>query len=393
MVKKAIKIVLRDGATGGRSSTSSSRKRKRSAAATSNGGNAAAHVPALFRSVPQPAAAVAAADADADNGNGFNLDLDVDDMPCDTLLALRSLVSKGVAALCPLNAAGGSLPFVLKPMLHHALLSSVSATSNGGGTNNNNNDAKIEESNKILSAGAATGVTVELDELRRNNAVRLLQLHGTGDAERDVAVMDTQTFEWGVKDAFAATAASGSTNLQQHSTELCKWFVSNFAVWNQPFVHHEAIRSSLLECKDLPAQCRDASLVVDHLVGIGLLLPRNNASSSSSDRTYWFTLPGLGPAARAIADGRRRILSKVQRSNYGEIKRSVLEVGAVPSSRRVGAGQSLVRQGGADVVEMPAAFCIRDLLSRGQITIRETPAGQFVRVSTGERVAKASSNI
>lgn len=389
MAKKAIKIVLRDGATGGRSSTSASRKRKRSAAATSNGGNAAAHVPALFRSVPQPAAAVAAADADADNGNGFNLDLDVDDMPCDTLLALRSLVSKGVAALCPLNAAGGSLPFVLKPMLHHALLSSVSATSNGGGTNNNNNDAKIEESNKILSAGAATGVTVELDELRRTNAVRLLQLHGTGDAERDVAI--TQTFECGVRDAFSV--AAGSTNLHQYSIELCKWFVSNLAVWNQPFVHHEAIRSSLLECKDLPAQCRDASLVVDHLVGIGLLLPRNNASSSSSDRTYWFTLPGLGPAARAIADGRRRILSKVQRSNYGEIKRSVLEVGAVPSSRRVGAGQSLVRQGGADVVEMPAAFCIRDLLSRGQITIRETPAGQFVRVSTGERVAKASSNI
>ena len=74
-------------------------------------------------------------------------------------------------------------------------------------------------------------------------------------------------------------------------------------------------------------------------------------------------------------------MSKVQRSNYGEIKRSVLEVGAIPSSKRLGAGQSLVRQGRADVVEMPAAFCIRDLLSRGQITLRGTPAGQFVRVS------------
>ena len=198
MVKKAIKIVLRDGATGGSSSTSASRKRKRSAAATSSdGGNAAAHVPALFRSVPQPAVAVAAADADADNGP-FNLDLDMDDMPCDTLLAVRSLISKGVAALCPLSAAGGSLPFVLKPMLHHALLSSVSATSNGGASNNNDNDAKIEETNRILTVGAATGVAVELDELRRTNAVRLLQLHGTGDAARDVAVVDTQTFEWGV---------------------------------------------------------------------------------------------------------------------------------------------------------------------------------------------------
>ena len=381
MVKKAIKIVLRDGGSGGRSRTSSSRKRKRSAAATTtNSAGNAAHVPALLRTVPQPAA-VAAAGADADNGNDFNLDLDADDVPCDTLLALRSLISKGVAALCPLatNAASsGSLPFVLKPMLHDALLSSTSSTSNAGASNDNGD---IEETNKILSAGAATGVTVELDELRRTNAVRLLQLHGTGDAARDVAVMDTQTFECGLRDAFVAAAATGSTNLYQHSTDLCKWFVSNLAVWNQPFVQHEAIRSSLLEHNDLPTLCRDVSLVVDHLVGTGLLLPRNNASSSSSDRTYWFTLPGLGPAARAIADGRRRILSKVQRSNYGEIKRSVLEVGAVPSSKRVGAGQSLVRQSGTDVVEMPAAFCIRDLLSRGQITLRGTPAGQFVRVS------------
>ena len=163
MVKKAIKIVLRDGGSGGRSRTSSSRKRKRSAAATTtNSAGNAAHVPALLRTVPQPAA-VAAAGADADNGNDFNLDLDADDVPCDTLLALRSLISKGVAALCPLatNAASsGSLPFVLKPMLHDALLSSTSSTSNAGASNDNGD---IEETNKILSAGAATGVTVELD--------------------------------------------------------------------------------------------------------------------------------------------------------------------------------------------------------------------------------------
>ena len=80
--------------------------------------------------------------------------------------------------------------------------------------------------------------------------------------------------------------------------------------------------------------------------------------------------------------------------NYGEIKRSVLEAGMMPPSRRFEPGKSLVayptdshkldRQGSSTIdLAMPAAFCIRDLLSRGQITIHETPAGQFVRVGEG----------
>ena len=404
--KKAIKIVLKKGG-----SSTGTRKRKHP---PSHHGNASTKtkesVPALFRSVPTRAAAAA-----ADNKNKHSIydtlsTLDgIDfDVPCDTLLALRSLLSKGAAAVCPLRSnADAGLPFVLKPMLHHALLSSVSSQSNQGKGNDATN---IEETNKVLSAGAATGVTVELDGLRRDNVVRLLQLQGTGgveDSGNDIAILETTSFEQGIRDAFALledaddargtkqTFSSSRNDLRLYSNDLCAWFISNLSSWNQAFVNYDVIAASLAT---LPTPCRNPPCVIDYLVGIGLLLPRRASSASTrpSDRSYWFTLPGIGKASKSIADGRQRVLNKIRRSNYGEIKRSVLEAGMMPPSRRFEPGKSLVahptdshkldQQGSSTIdVAMPAAFCIRDLLSRGQITIHETPAGQFVRVGHGER--------
>ena len=388
--KKAIKIVLKKGGS----------KRKYS---PSPGNASSKSVPALFRSVPTPAAAAGdAEDKQSMYGTLPPLDDGDFDLPCDTLLALRSLVSKGAAAVCPLrtNTTTAGLPFVLKPMLHHALLSSVSLQPNpergNGGTN-------VEETNKILSAGAATGVTVELDDLRRQNIVRLLQLQGTGSVEdsgNDIAIMETHFFERGVRDAFVLLEEvdddhitkqafpSAGDDLRQYSNDICQWFLDNLSSWNQAFVNYDAIHLSLAS---LTAPCRYASRVIDYLVGIGLLLPRRASSASTrlSDRSYWFTLPGLGKASKSIAESRCRVLNKIRRSNYGEIKRSVLEAGMMPSSRKFEPGKSLVAhnldQQGSNSVElaMPAAFCIRDLLSRGQITIHETPAGQFVRVGQG----------
>lgn len=398
--KKAIKIVLKKGG-----SSTVTRKRKHSPSLGNTSTKTKESVPALFRSVPSHAAAGNTEDKQHIYDTLPSLDDGDFDVPCDTLLALRSLVSKGAAAVCPLRTNTACLPFVLKPMLHHALLSSVSSQSNPGKCNGNNtHDAtNIEETNKILSAGAATGVAVELDDLRRKNVVRLLQLHGTGgveDSGNDLAIMETNIFEQGVRDAFGVpeqaydgvnikeTFSSSSTDLRRYSNDLCHWFTNNLSRWNQAFVSHDAIVASLVS---LPAPCREASRTIDYFVGIGLLLPRRASSASTrlSDRSYWFTLPGLGQASKSIADGRQRVLNKIRRSNYGEIKRSVLEAGMMPSSRRGGPGKSLVidshtldQQGSNTIdVAMPASFCIRDLLSRGQITVHETPAGQFVRVS------------
>lgn len=427
--KKAIKIVLKKG-----SGNPGARKRKLSSAndASISTGARKERVPALLRSVPECAPSVSGARACTDDdydaicdalpslGSG---ELDV---PCDTLLALQSLISKDAAAICPLTSEDmcmhfdkRGVPFVLKPMLHHALLSSVSSKSNSDDAGDN--AGCIKETNKILSASSATGVTMELDDLRRRNIVRLLKMQGSGDlvdSGNDVAIMETSWFELGVRDAFVASAkvidggntkeafsAAASTSganrqrqqeqlndLRRCYPDLSQWVLSNLPNWNQAFVNYEAIESSLAA---LPLAFRDATRVIDHLVGIGLLLPRRASSASfrPSDRSYWFTLPGLGRASQSITDGRLRVLNKIRHSNYGEMKRSVLEVGMVPSSRRGGAGQSLVgRQGSSTMhVEMSAAFHIRDLLSRGQIAINETPAGQFVRLIDGAGKTSRSS--
>ena len=406
--KKAIKIVLKKGGSG----AGTTRKRKYAPSHGNASTKTKESVPALFRrSVPTAAAAAAAAATDAEDKQRIydtlhSLDDGDYDMPCDTLLALRSLVSKGAAAVCPLRTnSDAGLPFVLKPMLHHALLSSVSSQSNPG---EGSDATDIEETNKILSAGAATGVTVELDGLRRDNVVRLLQLQGTGgveDSGNDIAITETSLFEQGVRDAFVLleeagdgrdtkqTFPSAGNDLRRYSNDLCTWFISNLSSWNQAFVNYDAIAALLVS---LPAPCRNASRVIDYLVGIGLLLPRRASSASTrpSDRSYWFTLPGLGVASKSIANGRQRVLNKIRRSYYGEMKRSVLEAGMMPPSRRFEPGKSLVAypadshkldQKGSSTIDvaMPAAFCIRDLLSRGQIIIHETPAGQFVRAGEG----------
>jgi len=418
-----------------------SRKRKRPAAEARDQQQQRQqqHVPAIFRSLPKGRASAITDGTEIGNGKGSSVSCDAfgdavlpdeDLLPCDTLLALRSMVSKNSAAVCPLvnnnssnnnqlsgyhnaTAAPNGLPFVLKPMLHHALLSTVSSSTSGGSdytasigntTSSTNDDNVIQETNRTLSAGAATGVNVELEELRQSNVVRLIQLHGTGDAESDLAVMETAAYEHGVRDAFAASSKDrkGCVGLHPYSIDLCTWFISFLPRWTGKFVRHEAIRLALLDDDDtstaasglrLPAPCRDLSKLIHHLIGIGLLLPRNAGSTSvrQSDTSYWFTLPCMGVAAKSIADGRKRVLVKLKRSNYGEVRRAALEVGTLPSSKRAGASQSLVRSDGAGGggsggsgggIGMPAAFHIRDLLSRGEVRIRDTPAGQFIRIAS-----------
>ena len=154
-----------------------------------------------------------------------------EDVPCDVLLALRSLVRRGAAAVCaPAAAASRSYspppppsssdtppfrgaPFVLRPMLFQSLLSKVSSSSTRGRHHPLPDDCDpnaAEEANRIAAANASTGLNVEMDEMRRRNVVRIMQLHGTGDAEGDAAIMETDHYVAAALDAFAASAAGGT---------------------------------------------------------------------------------------------------------------------------------------------------------------------------------------
>ena len=85
-------------------------------------------------------------------------------LPCDILLALRSLVRRGAAAVCPSRdgwdeGAATAFAFVLLPMLRAALLSTVPSAPSVSFS------ASADETNRLLEAGAATGSAEDLSRL------------------------------------------------------------------------------------------------------------------------------------------------------------------------------------------------------------------------------------
>jgi len=110
---------------------------------------------------------------------------------------------------------------------------------------------------------------------------------------------------------------------------------------------------------------------INELIAVQLLLPRRLAGGggtagkmNSKYASYWFTLPKLGPAAKRIQEGRRRMINRLQRARpYGyELKRSKLELNASPGG-------------------MMGPFHVRDLLARGVVVVKETPNGQFIKLA------------
>uniref|UniRef100_A0A6V2AXM3 Uncharacterized protein n=1 Tax=Ditylum brightwellii TaxID=49249 RepID=A0A6V2AXM3_9STRA len=312
------------------------------------------------------------------------------ELPCDALLAVRSLLRRDACCYVHIDSSHTptqtthverrrcGIPFVLRPMIHYSLLSTVSSSSNSA------------KHNKILSANASTGVTMELNSLQSQNKIRLLQLHGTNtssssweeDREEDVAVMETHHYAQGVWDAFhlwccnSNTYSSATTKCdieqQQHQTkQFIQLFIASLPHMTGTTVTESMIQNAFMSQMQqqkqhsftLPASLSSPQKQIDKLIDLGLLLPKQNhhRTSSSSCSTYWFTFPKMGLSAKQIAKARSRIFTKLRRSMYKEIKRSVLES-----------------------KDPDGVFVVRDLLSRGKIKICVTTSGEeFVRLVDG----------
>ena len=121
-----------------------------------------------------------------------------------------------------------------------------------------------------------------------------------------------------------------------------------------------------------------------HLVHAGLLLPRRRCGGGGGDDGYWFTLPGLGKAAKSIVDGRTNLLRRLQSTRYKEKKRLVLEQDMEERGRRMRTAVT-VKEGSASdrkMVEQTGKFIVLDALSKGWIQVHESSTGeQFVRLS------------
>ena len=126
--------------------------------------------------------------------------------------------------------------------------------------------------------------------------------------------------------------------------------------------------------------------MIQQLVHASLLLPRRRCGDCADDDDgYWFSLPGLGKAAKSIVDGRTNLLRRLQASRYKEKKRSVLEhdINERGRRQRTALNNTSGGKGNKNVVEQTGKFIVLDLLSKGWIRIHETSSTgeQFVRLS------------
>ena len=302
------------------------------------------------------------------------------------------------------EGAATAFAFVLLPMLRAALLSTVPSAPSVSFS------ASADETNRLLEVGAATGSAEELSRLRRAGNVRVLRLHGTRaeGGEEDLAAMESPDYCRAVRDAFAlgrrmearmAARREVQTQVQQQAQEegaidrLERWYLFHLAAWARTYVTRADLRRALPPSASagllhrhqhhhhLPSPPPPPAVAVppvdriaDRLVALGLLLPRSGGGrggcvgpEDDGGASYWFALPGLGRAAAAVLEGRGAVLAKLRRSGHRELRRSSIEAG------EAGGGVKLV----------PPAFTVRDLLSRGVVTVRETPAGQFLRLRSG----------
>ena len=226
----------------------------------------------------------------------------------------------------------------------------------------------------------------DIKQLAAANKIRLLQLHGTaiarnglgwrgdGNDDEDIAVMETCAYE-----IASRMALDAHFHLKSEVKAECihEWFVGQLLpsftgkTWIlnsslESFIQSDAARNC--DATNKKWNVDEMNNMVKELTDAGLLLPRRGLGPNGG-QGYWFSLPGLGKAAKSIADGRLSILRRIQGSKFKEKKRVALEqeIGRPKdnSSYYVQAGK----------------YMVLDLLAKGIVLIHETCTGDhFVRI-------------
>ena len=334
--------------------------------------------------------------AEFDNNN------DEDDIPSDALMCLqtytRSSIHGGMSescAYCPIftneqnsndgdNCSGGSsssssssthaVPFLPQHMLLHLL--------------NNNNTASTMISTR-------THIEQEIKQLALSNKVRLLQLHGTainssssnrgdGNDDEDVAVMDINAYiaaaELAVLHYFEAQSTSSASSSIQYTNKVGtvhQWFTTILLPY---FAGKKWFSSSALdacyETLDHQQSLHQMKEMIQQLLHAGLLLPRQIISSGGGGG-YWFSLPGLGKAAKSIVHGRTNLIRRLQCTQYKEKKRCTLEY---EIGRNISTSSSLKKKK-KNELQQSGKFVVLDSLAKRWVEVHTTCTGdQFIRL-------------
>jgi hypothetical protein len=227
----------------------------------------------------------------------------VEDLPCDTLLLMRSIEQRRTCLYVPLQK-GALIPTVLETQLYSKL------------------------------NGEDSVVTQELHDLARSNQIRRLV---PASDETLVAWIETRHYVRAVWDAHQSYSSDAV------AIKVTTWFLSNLCNWTKRSITKEAMKRAW---KDSGAVTLDQA--IDMLVDMQVLLP-------SLSTTFLLWLPLWGAVLAAINKAQGKVVAHIKRSLYKELSVKTIEArshfGGLAGSFVL---HTLSTQGKIEVVPRPA---------------------------------------
>ncbi|KAG8080675.1 hypothetical protein GUJ93_ZPchr0007g5364 [Zizania palustris] len=203
----------------------------------------------------------------------------------------------------------------------------------------------ILQSQLYSSVKDRTQVDRDLESLKKDKVLRVFKLN-TGQDDHAIMFMEDYLKQM----MFAVKRSRGK---DQDGTEVFEWF--------ERYVIHSKLDVSIdhHELCSLLSHGGDATEKhITLLMNAGLL-----TRQLIDPNMYWFSIPSIGPILKGLAQGRKEIISLLNRKKYKEMLLSSLE-------------KTRLRFSPLDV-----RFHIRDLIGSGHIKTVQTPTGLLARIS------------
>ncbi|XP_062080303.1 uncharacterized protein LOC133785052 isoform X2 [Humulus lupulus] len=190
-----------------------------------------------------------------------------------------------------------------------------------------------------------TQVDRDLESLKRDKVLRIFKLSSGQD---DHAIMFVDDYLNQIERVMKRSEDRKLGNL-----EVIEWFKTHVIDFKlEPSIEHQELRTLL----SLGGKVKDEHISV--LIHAGLL-----TRQLIDPNMYWFAIPNIGSVLKGLSQGRKEVLSLLNRRRYKEMMMVSLE-------------KKRLRLSPLDM-----RFHLRDLIGSGHLKTVQTPAGLVVQVS------------
>ncbi|KAF7818438.1 serine/threonine-protein kinase 19 isoform X1 [Senna tora] len=203
----------------------------------------------------------------------------------------------------------------------------------------------ILKSQLYSSVKDRTQVDRELESLRRDKVLRIFKLN-TGQDDHAIMFLNDYLNQ-------IDHVVKRMVNKKQGAHEVFGWFKTHVLDSKlEPSIEHQELCLLL----SLGGKVKDSDISL--LINAGVL-----TRQLIDPNMYWFAIPNIGSLLKGLAQGRKEIMSLLNRRKYKEMMLASLE-------------KKRLRMSPLDM-----RFHLRDLIGSGHLETDQTPTGLIVRVS------------